>query len=96
MRHEFLHHYLLSSLSRKRNCLGVWNDDFLQVVDEVTVYVVSRTDATDRHLLQSICTEYSKERPSRVSPYMTLWMTSFGGSSVPSGVVIGVFKTVRS
>lgn len=96
MGHELLHHYLLCSLAWKRDGLGIWDDDFLQVVDEVAVYVVSRADAADGHLPQSICTEYSSERPSRVSPYTTLWMTSLGGSSMPLAVILGVFKTARS
>jgi hypothetical protein len=63
------------------------------MVNEVAVDVVSGSDPTNGHLLKLIGTEYSRESPSRVSPYTTLWMTSLGNSSVGKGVVLDVFRT---
>jgi hypothetical protein len=78
VRHELLHHNFLSALAGDRDGFGVGDDDFLEVVDEVAVNVVSRADAANGHLPRSIGTEYSRESPSRVSPYVTLWATSLG------------------
>lgn len=72
MRHELLDHYFLCALPRHRDGLGVRNDDFFEMVDVVAVDVVALPDAADRHLLQLIFTEYSRESPYRVSPYATL------------------------
>ena len=63
MRHELLDHYFFCALPRYWNCLGVGDDDFLEVVDIVALYVVSLPDAADWHLLRPIFTEYSRESP---------------------------------
>ena len=81
MGNELFDHHLLCSLLTDGDGFGIGDDYFLEVVDVVAIYVVALLDLADRDLGKSIATEYSSDRPYKVSPYTTLWVIYLGRSS---------------
>ena len=78
MSDKLLNQKILRALFRLRHRVRIGNDDFFEMVDIVAIDVVSLPNPTDRHLANLMNTEYSRESPSKVSPYATLCFTSMG------------------
>ncbi len=85
MSHELFDEQILCFFFVFRDALWIRDDDFLEMIDGISVDVISVFYFADRHLCIVIITEYSNESPSRVSPYITL-CTIYLGSSPGVGV----------
>jgi hypothetical protein len=73
MANKFLNEKIFSFFFILGKALGIRNDNLLEMVNIVSIYVISVLYFADWDLNSAIFTEYSSDRPSRVSPYCTLW-----------------------